>query len=66
MGRVEYMALKADPAAASLMDSDMNELKLAAKKLIHEAPKIGGVHFSFLRWIASFAAMYVASPASSQ
>lgn len=61
MGRKEYMALKLDPDSASLIDSDMNELKLAAKKLIKDATKLGGLRFgtSFLRWLASFSAMYI-------
>ncbi|KAI9088948.1 hypothetical protein K1719_029227 [Acacia pycnantha] len=61
MGRMERMVLKVDPATATLIDSDVNELKLAAKKLINDAAKLGGLRFatSFLRWLASFAAIYL-------
>ncbi|KAL3616449.1 hypothetical protein CASFOL_039839 [Castilleja foliolosa] len=62
MGRIDYLSMKTDEeAAAALLDSDFNELKLAAKKLISHATKIGGraVGSSFLRWVASFAAIYL-------
>ncbi|XP_028763989.1 cold-regulated 413 plasma membrane protein 2-like [Neltuma alba] len=61
MGRMEHMALKADPATANLIDSDVSELKLAVKKLISDATRLGGLRFgtSFLRWLASFAAIYL-------
>ncbi|KAF7828786.1 cold-regulated 413 plasma membrane protein 2-like [Senna tora] len=56
MGRMDYMGVKAE---SSLVDSDMNELKLAAKKLINDAVKLGGLRAgtSFIRWLASFAAI---------
>lgn len=61
MGRIlmQYLAMKTDPVVASLIDSDLNELKLAAKKLFKDATMLGGRGFgtSFLKWIASFAAM---------
>lgn len=60
---MEYLALKTDPATADLINSDINELKVAAKRLIIHASKIGGLGFgtSFLKWIACFAAMSVPS-----
>lgn len=64
MGRMEYLALRTDPATADLIDSDINELKVAAKRLMFHASKLGGgVGFgtSFLKWIACFAAMSVPS-----
>ncbi|KAL3525751.1 hypothetical protein ACH5RR_014123 [Cinchona calisaya] len=65
MGRspVDYLAMKTDqdPVTAELIDSDINELKMAAKKLFNHATKLGGLAFgtSFLKWIASFAAIYL-------
>ncbi|MCD7472238.1 hypothetical protein HAX54_013264 [Datura stramonium] len=42
-----------------LSGEDLNELKLAAKKLFDHATKLGGLGFgtSFLKWFASFAAI---------
>ncbi|KAK6116191.1 hypothetical protein DH2020_050064 [Rehmannia glutinosa] len=61
MGRIDYLAMKSDQETAALLDSDFNELKIAAKKLINHATKFGGLAFgtSFLRWVASFAAIYL-------
>ncbi|GFY93909.1 cold-regulated 413-plasma membrane 2 [Actinidia rufa] len=59
MGRMDYLAMKTDPVAAELINSDINELKIAAKRLFNHATKLGGLGFgtSFLKWVASFAAM---------
>lgn len=61
MGRVEFLRMKTeeDNATSDLINSDMNELKNAAKQLINDATKLGGLGFgtSFLKWVASFAAM---------
>lgn len=54
------MAMKTDPIAATeLLNSDINELKIAAKRFIRDATKLGGLGFgtTFLKWVASFAAM---------
>ncbi|XWS41987.1 hypothetical protein CRYUN_Cryun17cG0129600 [Craigia yunnanensis] len=61
MGRMEYLAIKTDHVAEELISSDINELKLAAKKLINDATKLGGLGFgtSFLKWVASFSAIYL-------
>ncbi|KAL2333649.1 hypothetical protein Fmac_014862 [Flemingia macrophylla] len=64
MGRTlmqEYVAMKTDTIVSSLIDSDVNELKLAAKKLFHDATMLGskGFGISFFKWIASFAAIYL-------
>lgn len=61
MGRIDYLAMKTDEDTVALLNSDFNELKIAAKKLINHATKLGGVAFgtSFLEWVASFAAMSV-------
>lgn len=59
MGRMDYLAMKTDPVAEELLSSDINDLKLAAKKLIKDATKLGGLGFgtAFLKWVASFSAM---------
>ncbi|KAK2411048.1 hypothetical protein P8452_76651 [Trifolium repens] len=63
MGRtlMNYLAMKTDPVVANLIDSDLNELKIVAKKLFNDATMVGGkgIGMSFLRWIASFAAIYL-------
>lgn len=58
---MDYLALKSDPAAADLISSDINELKIAAKRLVKHAAKLGGLSFgtAFLKWVASFAAIYL-------
>lgn len=59
MGRMDFLAMRTDPATADLINSDINELKFAAKRLFNHASKLGGLGFgtSFLKWVASFAAM---------
>ncbi|TQD70747.1 hypothetical protein C1H46_043714 [Malus baccata] len=64
MGRkgMGYLALKSDdPETSELIDSDIKELKIAAKRLISDATKLGGLGFgtSFLKWVAFFAAIYL-------
>ncbi|KAK9228199.1 hypothetical protein WN944_021148 [Citrus x changshan-huyou] len=62
MGRLNYLAMKTDDqVAAELISSDFNELKIAAKKLVNDATRLGGLGFgtSFLKWVASFAAMWL-------
>lgn len=57
---MEYLALKSDdPETSELIESDIKELKIAAKRLISDVTKLGGLGFgtSFLKWVASFAAM---------
>ncbi|XP_062102287.1 cold-regulated 413 plasma membrane protein 2-like [Humulus lupulus] len=60
MGR-DYLAMKTDPATTDLINSDINELKIAATRLISHAATLGGLGFgtSFLKWVASFAAIYL-------
>ncbi|KAH0769983.1 hypothetical protein KY290_013964 [Solanum tuberosum] len=59
MGRMDYLAMKTDEDTNKLINEDLNELKLAAKKLFNHATKLGGLGFgtSLLKWFASFAAM---------
>ncbi|XP_011025674.1 PREDICTED: cold-regulated 413 plasma membrane protein 2 [Populus euphratica] len=62
MGRMEFLKMKTDDeVSANLIDSDVSELKVAAKKLIKDAARLGGLGFgtSFLKWVASFAAIYL-------
>lgn len=51
--------MSTDQVKADLIRSDLNELKVAAKRLINDAARLGGLGFgtSFLKWVASFAAM---------
>jgi len=60
MGRMDYLAMKTDDVdTVALVNSDMEELKVAAKKLFSDVSKLGGLGFgvSFLKFLASFAAM---------
>ncbi|XP_004300574.1 PREDICTED: cold-regulated 413 plasma membrane protein 2 [Fragaria vesca subsp. vesca] len=62
MGRVDYLAMKTDPVAANeLMNSDINELKIAVQRLISDATRLGGIGFgtTVLKWLASCAAIYL-------
>ncbi|OAY33877.1 cold-regulated 413 plasma membrane protein 2 [Manihot esculenta] len=61
MGRTEYLKMSTDQVKADLIRSDLNELKVAAKRLINDAALLGGLGFgtSFLKWVASFAAIYL-------
>ncbi|CBI38360.3 hypothetical protein VitviT2T_010574 [Vitis vinifera] len=61
MGRMEYLAMKTDPEPTQLINSDLNDLKIAAKNLINHASKLGSLGFgtSFLKWVASFSAIYL-------
>ncbi|KAF5191221.1 Cold-regulated protein [Thalictrum thalictroides] len=65
MGRTDYIAMKTDePAAAANYDSlnsDIKELKLAAKKFANHAAQLLGAGFatSFLQWLAAIAAIYL-------
>ncbi|CAM8909473.1 unnamed protein product [Rhodiola kirilowii] len=60
MVRADYLAMKTDPVPDSIGD-DLNELKNAAKRLVYDAARLGGLGFgtSFLKWVASFSAMSV-------
>uniref|UniRef100_A0A7N0RBS7 Uncharacterized protein n=1 Tax=Kalanchoe fedtschenkoi TaxID=63787 RepID=A0A7N0RBS7_KALFE len=61
MVRADYLAMKTDPVSPDLVSDDLNELMNVAKKLVHDAAKLGGLGFgtSFLKWVASFAAIYL-------
>ncbi|CAJ1942663.1 unnamed protein product [Sphenostylis stenocarpa] len=65
MGRIlqQYVAMKrdTDTVVAGLIESDINELKHAATKLLHDATVLGGKGFgiSFFKWLSSFAAIYL-------
>ncbi|CAM8909474.1 unnamed protein product [Rhodiola kirilowii] len=60
MVRADYLAMKTDPVPDSIGD-DLNELKNAAKRLVYDAARLGGLGFgtSFLKWVASFSAIYL-------
>lgn len=53
--------MKTDQASVELINSDINELKIAAKRLFNHATKFGGLGFgsSFLSWLASISAIYL-------
>lgn len=57
----DYLAMKTngDQVTAEMIDSDMNDLKVAAKNLNGHATKLAALAFgtSFLKWVASYAAM---------
>ncbi|KAF9620177.1 hypothetical protein IFM89_010912 [Coptis chinensis] len=61
MGRPEYLAMKTDQPNYELLNSDINQLKIAAKKFANDAVKLGGLGFgsSFLQWLAAIAAIYL-------
>ncbi|CAN8254776.1 unnamed protein product [Cochlearia groenlandica] len=61
MGRVDYVAMKTDVDTVSLVNSDMEELKIAAKKLVGDVTNLGGIALgvTFAKWISSFAAIYL-------
>jgi len=56
---MDYLAMKTDPAMDDQISTDINELKVAAKKLFGHAARLGGIRFgtTFLKWTASAAAM---------
>ncbi|KAK6924288.1 Cold-regulated 413 protein [Dillenia turbinata] len=61
MGRMEFLRMKTDPAADDLINADLVELKIAAKRLFDHAFKLGAVSTgtSFFKWLASFSAIYL-------
>ncbi|OWM72522.1 cold-regulated 413 plasma membrane protein 2 [Punica granatum] len=62
MGRVDYLAMRTHQVEMEdLISSDIDELRVAAKRLIAHATKLGGLGLgtSFLKWLASFAAIYL-------
>lgn len=61
MGKMDYLAMKTDESTTQqLIDSDLREIGIAAKKLANDAMRLGGLGFgtAFLKWVASFAAMW--------
>ncbi|WOG93149.1 hypothetical protein DCAR_0312430 [Daucus carota subsp. sativus] len=61
MVRGNFLAMKTDHVSQDIINSDMNELKMAATNLIADATRLGGLGFgtSFLKWVATFAAIYL-------
>nr|GMC66054.1 cold-regulated 413 plasma membrane protein 2 [Ipomoea batatas] len=62
MGRMDYLAMKTDEVSGEeLINADLRDLKNAANNLFKHAAKLGGLGFgtSFLKWVASFAAIYL-------
>jgi hypothetical protein len=65
-GFTSYLAMKTDPAGAAasqaLIDTDLRELGVAARKLANHAFVLGGglgFGTSFLKWLAFVAAVYL-------
>ncbi|KAM1986563.1 hypothetical protein ACFX15_033932 [Malus domestica] len=58
-----YLKMMTESDAADLISNDFKVLGAAAKKLAGHAVRLGSLGFgtSFLKWVASFAAMYVIS-----
>ncbi|XP_031250174.1 cold-regulated 413 plasma membrane protein 1-like isoform X1 [Pistacia vera] len=56
-----YLAMRSEQVTKDLINSDMQELAVAAKKLVNHGIKLGLMGFgtSILEWIASFAAIYL-------
>ncbi|KAI4387299.1 hypothetical protein MLD38_005142 [Melastoma candidum] len=63
MGRMEYIAMKTDEASggSDLIDGGMSFLQVAADEIFGELSKHKDLGFGthFLKWIASFAAIYL-------
>ncbi|KAK4741135.1 hypothetical protein SAY87_024723 [Trapa incisa] len=57
-----YLRMRTDQQGSSdLINSDLQELSTAAKKLVNHAIRLGSLGFgtTFLEWVASFAAIYL-------
>ncbi|XP_031479216.1 cold-regulated 413 plasma membrane protein 2-like [Nymphaea colorata] len=61
MGRMEFLKMKTDGVNEELLESDLNELATAARKLAKHAVSLGGVGIgtSILKWLATIAAIYL-------
>ncbi|KAI3946068.1 hypothetical protein MKX01_024824 [Papaver californicum] len=59
MARTEYIKMKTDDKIAEILDSDFQDLKLAARKYADHAIKLGGLGIgtSFFQWLACFSAI---------
>ncbi|KAF2295113.1 hypothetical protein GH714_031558 [Hevea brasiliensis] len=54
MGRMEYLKMSTDQVPADLIKSDLNELKVAAKRLINDATRLGGLGFGTFSQMGCF------------
>ncbi|KAL5715078.1 hypothetical protein ACHQM5_016956 [Ranunculus cassubicifolius] len=61
MGRSDYIAMRTDQNNYDELNSDLKQLKEAAKSFANHAIKLGGLGFgtSFLQWLAAIAAIYL-------
>ncbi|XP_008809476.2 cold-regulated 413 plasma membrane protein 2-like [Phoenix dactylifera] len=62
MGKIGYLEMKTDRLADDLIESDLKELGIAAKKLASHAFKLGsglGFGTTFFQFLASFSAIYL-------
>ncbi|KAH7510797.1 hypothetical protein JRO89_XSUnG0248600 [Xanthoceras sorbifolium] len=59
-GEMDYLAMKTDDqVAAELINSDINDLKVAAKKLINHATKLGGLGLNCFSQMGCFLCCYL-------
>ncbi|KAI3837507.1 hypothetical protein MKW92_019571 [Papaver armeniacum] len=61
MVRTEYIQMKTDDKIAEILGSDFQDLKLAARKYVDHAIKLGGLGIgtSFFQWLACLSAIYL-------
>ncbi|KAL6270238.1 cold-regulated 413 plasma membrane protein 1 [Prunus yedoensis var. nudiflora] len=61
MAKQSYLKMMTESDANELIHSDLKDLATAAKKLANHAIHLGSLGFgtSFLKWVASFAAIYL-------
>ncbi|PIA55568.1 hypothetical protein AQUCO_00700104v1 [Aquilegia coerulea] len=61
MGRTDYIAMKTDEPSYDTLNSDIKDLKVAAKKFANHAVLLVGSGFatSFLQYLAAIAAIYL-------
>ncbi|XP_050231561.1 cold-regulated 413 plasma membrane protein 2-like [Mercurialis annua] len=61
MGKKSYLAMRKAELANDFLSSDIEDFKIAAKKLANHAITLGGLGFGslFLEWLASIAAIYL-------
>ncbi|KAI3830407.1 hypothetical protein MKX03_033519 [Papaver bracteatum] len=61
MARTGFIAMKTDEKPTGLITSDLQDLKLAAKKFANDVIKLGGIGIgaTFFQWVACVAAIYL-------
>ncbi|XP_020091944.1 cold-regulated 413 plasma membrane protein 2-like [Ananas comosus] len=62
MGKMAYLAMESDQVYGDLIESDLKEIGVAARRLANHAFRLGsglGFGTTFLKFLASFAAIYL-------